>query len=98
MDYAEGGSLWDVLESSFHDSRISESAFRWWMPQVVSAIQKYHEQGFIRRYVVHVVYFARLTLNSDRKPYNSVPIRDAHVLLIDFGPSAPLLPPGTTNY
>jgi len=73
MDYAEGGSLWDVFESSFHDGRIPESAFRWWMPQIVSAIHKYHEQGFVHRYVILVVYLTRLTLNSDIKPYNFVP-------------------------
>ena len=50
MDYAEGGTLWDVLESSPHDGRIPESDLKWWTPQVVSAIHWCHSQGFAHRY------------------------------------------------
>ncbi|KIM38504.1 hypothetical protein M413DRAFT_242464 [Hebeloma cylindrosporum] len=78
MDYAEGGTLWDVLESSPHDGRIPESDLKWWVPQVVSAIHWCHSQGFAHR---------------DIKPHNFVLTPDAHVLLIDFGSAAPLLPP-----
>ena len=49
MEYAEGGTLWDVLESSPHDGRILEADLRWWMPQVVSAIHWCHSQGFAHR-------------------------------------------------
>ena len=38
--------------------------------------------------------FTRLILDSDIKPHNFVLTRDAHILLIDFGSAAPLLPPG----
>jgi len=51
MDYAEGGSLWDVLESSPDDGRISESDLKWWVPQIVSAIHWCHSQGFVHRCV-----------------------------------------------
>ncbi|KDR79474.1 hypothetical protein GALMADRAFT_243570 [Galerina marginata CBS 339.88] len=78
MDYAEGGTLWDVLESSPHDGRVPESDLRWWAPQIVSAIHWCHSQGFAHR---------------DIKPHNFVLTPDAHVLLIDFGSAAPLLPP-----
>ncbi|KAF9531501.1 kinase-like domain-containing protein [Crepidotus variabilis] len=78
MDYAEGGTLWDVLESSPLDGRISEVDLRWWMPQVVSAIYWCHSQGFVHR---------------DIKPHNFVLTTNAHILLIDFGSAAPLLPP-----
>ncbi|KAJ3507797.1 hypothetical protein NLJ89_g6103 [Agrocybe chaxingu] len=78
MDYAEGGTLWDVLESSPHDGRVLESDLKWWAPQVVSAIHWCHSQGFAHR---------------DIKPHNFVLTPDAHVLLIDFGSTAPLLPP-----
>ncbi|KAF8803474.1 kinase-like protein [Phlegmacium glaucopus] len=78
MDYAEGGTLWHVLESSPHDGRIPESDLRWWAPQIVSAIHWCHSQGFAHR---------------DIKPHNFVLTPDAHVLLIDFGSAAPLLPP-----
>ncbi|KAF8188973.1 kinase-like domain-containing protein [Pholiota molesta] len=78
MDYAEGGTLWDVLESSPHDGRVLESDLLWWAPQLVSAIHWCHSQGFAHR---------------DIKPHNFVLTADAHVLLIDFGSAAPLLPP-----
>ncbi|KAF9044129.1 kinase-like domain-containing protein [Panaeolus papilionaceus] len=78
MDYAEGGNLWDVLESSPHDGRILESDLAWWAPQIVSAIHWCHSQGFAHR---------------DIKPHNFVLTPTAHILLIDFGSAAPLLPP-----
>ncbi|KAI0310310.1 hypothetical protein OF83DRAFT_1295902 [Amylostereum chailletii] len=77
MDYAEGGTLWDVLESS-PDERIPEDDLRWWFPQVVSAIAWCHGQGFAHR---------------DVKPHNFVLTQTSHVQLIDFGSAAPLLPP-----
>lgn len=79
MEYAEGGTLWDVLESSPLDGRILEADLRWWAPQAVSAIHWCHTQGFAHR---------------DIKPHNFVLTRESHVLLIDFGSAAPLLPPG----
>ncbi|KAJ2925699.1 hypothetical protein H1R20_g11396, partial [Candolleomyces eurysporus] len=79
MDYAEGGTLWDVLESSPYDGKILESDLRWWAPQVVSAIHWCHSQGFAHR---------------DIKPHNFVLTKDSHILLLDFGSAAPLLPPG----
>ncbi|KAK0476277.1 kinase-like domain-containing protein [Armillaria luteobubalina] len=78
MDYAEGGTLWDVLESSALDGRISERDIRWWAPQIVSAIHWCHSQGFVHR---------------DIKPHNFVLKPNARILLIDFGTAAPLLPP-----
>ncbi|KAG6888599.1 hypothetical protein C0995_007118 [Termitomyces sp. Mi166 len=82
MDYAEGGNLWDVLESSPLDGRVKESDLMWWAPQLVSAIHWCHSQGFVHR---------------DIKPHNFVLTPDAHVLLIDFGSAAPLLPPDSTG-
>ncbi|KAJ4500117.1 kinase-like domain-containing protein [Lentinula lateritia] len=78
MDYAEGGTLWDVLESSPLEGRISEDDLRWWAPQIVSAIHWCHSQGFVHR---------------DVKPHNFVITQTAHILLIDFGTAAPVLPP-----
>ncbi|KAI0709685.1 kinase-like protein [Cerioporus squamosus] len=77
MDYIEGGTLWDVLESSPHDGKLLEADLRWWMPQVVSAIHWCHSQGFVHR---------------DIKPHNFVITGTAHIRLIDFGSAAPLLP------
>ncbi|KAJ3573913.1 hypothetical protein NP233_g2126 [Leucocoprinus birnbaumii] len=79
MEYAEGGSLWDVLESSPNNGRLLDHDLQWWIPQIVSAIHWCHTQGFVHR---------------DIKPQNFVLRRDAHLLLIDFGSAAPLLPPG----
>ncbi|KAF7969326.1 hypothetical protein HWV62_27709 [Athelia sp. TMB] len=76
MTYAEGGNLWDVLESSPLDGNISEDDLKWWTPQIVSAVGWCHAQGFAHR---------------DIKPHNFVLTRDAHLLLIDFGSAAPLL-------
>ncbi|CAL1715456.1 unnamed protein product [Somion occarium] len=78
MDYAEGGTLWDILESSPLDGKISEADIRWWAPQVISAIDWCHSQGFVHR---------------DIKPHNFVLTTTARILLIDFGSAAPLLPP-----
>ncbi|KAJ3784639.1 kinase-like protein [Lentinula aff. detonsa] len=78
MDYAEGGTLWDVLESSPLGGRISEDDLRWWAPQIASAIHWCHSQGFVHR---------------DIKPHNFVITQTAHIKLIDFGTAAPLQPP-----
>ncbi|KAJ7097586.1 kinase-like domain-containing protein [Mycena epipterygia] len=75
MHYAEGGTLWDVLESSPHNGRATEEDMAWWTPQVISAVHWCHSQGFAHR---------------DIKPHNFVLTPDAHVLLIDFGSAAPL--------
>ena len=50
MDYAEGGTLWDVLESAPLE-RIREVDLRWWLPQVISAVAWCHSQGFVHRHV-----------------------------------------------
>ncbi|KAI0642337.1 kinase-like protein [Trametes meyenii] len=78
MDYIEGGTLWDVLESSPHDGKILEKDLKWWTPQIVNAIHWCHSQGFTHR---------------DIKPHNFVLTSTAHIRLIDFGSAAPLLPP-----
>lgn len=82
MDYAQGGTLWDVLESSPHNGKILEKDLRWWTPQIVSAVHWCHSQGYVHR---------------DVKPHNFVLTPDAHVLLIDFGSAAPLLPPDSNG-
>ncbi|KAF7377452.1 hypothetical protein MSAN_00166900 [Mycena sanguinolenta] len=78
MAYAEGGSLWDVVESSPLGGRVTEQDMAWWAPQIVSAVHWCHEQGFVHR---------------DIKPHNFVLTPTAHVLLIDFGSAAPLVGP-----
>ncbi|KAJ6482534.1 kinase-like protein [Mycena sanguinolenta] len=78
MTYAEGGSIWDVLESSPLGGRVAEADMAWWGPQIVSAVHWCHEQGFVHR---------------DIKPHNFVLTPSAHVLLIDFGSAAPLVGP-----
>ncbi|KAF7369226.1 hypothetical protein MVEN_00250300 [Mycena venus] len=78
MTYGEGGSLWDVLESSPLEGRVAEEDMAWWAPQVISAVHWCHGQGFVHR---------------DVKPHNFVLTPTAHVLLIDFGSAAPLLGP-----
>lgn len=49
MEYAEGGTLWDVLESSPFEGRISEANVRWWAPQIISAVHWCHSQGYVHR-------------------------------------------------
>ncbi|KAF7313914.1 hypothetical protein HMN09_00549500 [Mycena chlorophos] len=75
MEYGAGGSLWDVLESSPLNGRVSEEDMAWWTPQIISAIHWCHSQGFAHR---------------DIKPHNFVLTSDARVLLIDFGSAAPI--------
>ncbi|KAL5498441.1 hypothetical protein ACEPAH_2583 [Sanghuangporus vaninii] len=80
MEYAAGGSLWDVLESSA-DGRLAGQDLEWWAPQCVSAIDWIHSRaGFVHR---------------DIKPHNFVvrPGPSPRLLLIDFGSAAPLLKP-----
>ena len=50
MQYADGGNLWDVIESSF-EGRISEPDLQWWASQIVSAIGWCHSQGYVHRCV-----------------------------------------------
>ncbi|KAH9176413.1 kinase-like domain-containing protein, partial [Lactarius sanguifluus] len=76
MDYGEGGTLWDVLESNPLE-RIYEDDLHWWLPQVISSVAWCHLQGFVHR---------------DVKPHNFVITRTAHIQLIDFGSAAPLVP------
>ncbi|KAG6369813.1 kinase-like protein [Boletus reticuloceps] len=78
MEYAEGGTLWDVLESSPHDGRVLEADLEWWAPQAICAIHWCHTQGFAHR---------------DIKPHNFVLTSSFHLRLIDFGSAAPLSPP-----
>ncbi|TDL17569.1 kinase-like protein [Rickenella mellea] len=77
MQYADGGSLWDVIESCGDDGRISQGDLRWWVPQCVSAIHWCHSQGFVHR---------------DIKPHNFILTSSSHLQIIDFGSAAPLLP------
>lgn len=51
MQYAEGGSLWDVLESYSGDRGLPLLDLKWWIPQCVCAIEWCHSTGFIHRYV-----------------------------------------------
>ncbi|THH05678.1 hypothetical protein EW145_g4616 [Phellinidium pouzarii] len=79
MEYAAGGSLWDVLESS-GTGRLMSADLGWWAPQCVAALGWLHSHcGFAHR---------------DVKPHNFVLRPDARLLLIDFGSAAPLLSPG----
>lgn len=95
MDYVEGGTLWDVLESSPLNGRVSETDLKWWIPQVVSAIDWCHSQGFVHRCLLDDFIHCILYADSDPrdiKPHNFVITSSAHVLLIDFGTAAPLVP------
>jgi len=49
MDFVEGGTLWDVLESSPLDGKISEADLLWWTPQIICAIDWCHERGYVHR-------------------------------------------------
>ena len=69
----------------------------------MSAVRWCHSQGFVHRYVDSVIITHAESITqfySDVKPHNFVLISDAHLLLIDFGSAAPLLPPATmeVNY
>ncbi|GJJ14010.1 hypothetical protein Clacol_008267 [Clathrus columnatus] len=81
MQYADGGNLWDLIES-LPDGKISEHDLKWWLPQIVNAIDWCHSQGFIHR---------------DVKPHNFVITPSSRILLVDFGSAAPLLPPSSSG-
>jgi serine/threonine protein kinase len=49
MEFAEGGSLWDVIESSPFDGKVPVDDLKWWIPQCVSAISWCHANGFAHR-------------------------------------------------
>ena len=50
MEYAEGGMLWDVLESV--EGTVKEPDLKWWAAQCVSAIGWCHNQEFTHQYVL----------------------------------------------
>ncbi|KAK7049875.1 hypothetical protein VNI00_005305 [Paramarasmius palmivorus] len=96
MEYAQGGSLWEVLCSSPQSSALdalclSEDDLKWWLPQVISALSWCHSQGFAHR---------------DVKPHNFVlTAPEARIQLIDFGSASQLkgredcsVPVGTCDY
>ena len=93
MEYIDGGNLWDVLESSPLDGRISEKDIMWWAPQIVSAIHWCHTQGFVHRFVSVTAKDLSYLVSRDVKPHNFVLDSNAHLRLIDFGTAAPLLSP-----
>lgn len=99
MDYATGGSLQDLLESSVLEGRVCEADLRWWAPQIVSAVAWCHEQGFAHRCASLSCFSCTVsdvdTFCRDIKPNNLVLTESAHLLLIDFGSAAPLLPADT---
>jgi serine/threonine protein kinase len=51
MNYAQCGTLWDVIESSPYDGKVPEDDLKWFVPQVISAIHWCHSQGFAHRWV-----------------------------------------------
>ena len=69
MDYIEGGTLWDVLESSPLE-KVSEEDLLWWTPQIVCAINWCHEQGFVHRYVA-ISYFEAPSEFSSMQRYQT---------------------------
>ncbi|ESK93361.1 agc dmpk gek protein kinase [Moniliophthora roreri MCA 2997] len=96
MEYAQGGSLWEVLCSSSRYGAaealcLAESDLKWWIPQVISALSWCHSQGFAHR---------------DVKPHNFVlTAPEARIQLIDFGSASRLegredcsVPVGTCDY
>lgn len=105
MQYAEGGSIEDVLNCAAQ-GRLSEKDMSWWIPQTVAAIAWCHSEGFIHRLVVLLAtahtrmmvpvsdrYHPIALPLSDIKPQNFVLTSSAHLKLIDFGSAAPLNPP-----
>ncbi|KAG8948381.1 hypothetical protein FRC03_000726 [Tulasnella sp. 419] len=81
MEFAEGGSLSDVLGSA-PSGRLEEPDLRWWIAQAVCAVSWCHSQGFVHR---------------DIKPENFVLTTSAHLKLIDFGCAAQLQPPNASG-
>jgi len=82
----------DLLESA---GQISEADIQWWLPQMVSAIDWCHAQGFCHRYGLVCTFVIPLCIYiyfRDIKPSNFVLTPAAHLLLIDFGSSVRLLP------
>jgi len=92
MDFATGGSMADLLESA---GQTPEADIKWWLPQMVSAIDWCHEQRFCHRYGFTCRTVTPLPISicpRDIKPSNFVITPEAHLLLIDFGSSVRLLP------
>jgi len=76
MQYAQGGTLWDVLESSPNDGKVLEEDLRWWTPQVVSAVHWCHSQGFAHRQVHFLtICKPRVPLNIPKKGYKAAQLR-----------------------
>ena len=93
MDYAEGGTLWNpVLMMAEYQSRILNGG----PPR--SSVRFTARIRTSVRFVLTIVNNSQIQTVSflffrDIKPHNFVLTPAAHVLLIDFGSAAPLLPP-----
>ncbi|KAK4048604.1 hypothetical protein OIO90_005774 [Microbotryomycetes sp. JL221] len=83
LERAKGGDLWSALEHA--DRRnlepgavvgLDERHVRLWMAQLIETLEWLHEQGFCHR---------------DIKPHNLLLDSRNHLLLTDFGSSAPLV-------
>lgn len=100
MQYADGGNLWDLIES-LPDGKVPEHDLKWWLPQIINAIDWCHSQGFVHRYS----YLSSLAYQKsnklihfrDVKPHNFVITPSSRILLVDFGSAAPLLPPSSSG-
>ena len=91
MDFATGGSMADLLESS---GQIPEADNKWRLPQMVSAIDWCHAQGLCHRYgstCTSVTPLPMYICFRDINPSNFILVPSPSAL-IDLGSSVRLLP------
>jgi len=82
MEYLPGGDLMNLL---INREILAEDETRFYMAELIEAVNFVHEKGYIHRFVLRVTLHCLDSLDSDLKPDNILITETGHIKLSDFG-------------